>query len=98
MRFPFSALLGFRRVGPGASGCYEGALPCGTSPAPPSKQPDFLQRRAPERAEGGEDDPARVQALSRTFMIGLGMRIRGLGRKGRALNGRFSPTLPWGAA
>lgn len=35
-------------AGPGASGCSEGARPCGTIPAPPGAQPDvFLQRRAP---------------------------------------------------
>lgn len=49
LRFPSPppARLGFRRAGPGASGCSEGTRPFGTSPAPPGAQPDFLQRRAP---------------------------------------------------
>lgn len=45
VRFPSPACRGFRRAGPGASGCEERARPCGTSPAPPRAQPDFLRRR-----------------------------------------------------
>lgn len=47
VRFPSPTRRGFRRAGPRVSGCEEGARPCGTSPAPPRVQPDFLRRRAP---------------------------------------------------
>lgn len=59
LRFPSPSRLGFRRAGPGASGCNEGTRPCGTSPAPPGAQPDFLQRRAPgtpDQSPGRQSD------------------------------------------
>lgn len=74
-------------LGPGlpAAARKERGGPCGTSPAPPRAQPDFLRRRAPG-----------TPGQSPMLMTGLRAHVPGLGRKGCAPFGRFLPTLPWG--
>lgn len=52
-------------LGLGASGCEERARPCGTSPAPPHAQPDFLRRRAPgTRGQSPRDPPQSMRSWS----------------------------------
>lgn len=64
-------------------------------PAGPARRRPALNPTSCGVGPGGP--PAGVQARSRTFVIGLGMRVRSLGGERRALSGRFPPTLPWGA-